>query len=55
MIVLPRSFYVGDAAGRPNDHSDADIGFAKVWSHYSCMFFMFTLHTRGYMVVKCFC
>lgn len=25
-----RSFYVGDAAGRPNDHSDADIKFAQV-------------------------
>ncbi|KAL5999062.1 hypothetical protein ACLOJK_010012 [Asimina triloba] len=24
-----RSFYVGDAAGRANDHSDADIKFAK--------------------------
>lgn len=27
---VPRSFYVGDAAGRKKDHSDADIGFAKV-------------------------
>ncbi|KAH9723084.1 polynucleotide 3'-phosphatase ZDP [Citrus sinensis] len=26
------SFYVGDAAGRKNDHSDADIQFAKVLS-----------------------
>lgn len=25
-----RSFYVGDAAGRPDDHSDADIKFAQV-------------------------
>ena len=25
-----RSFYVGDAAGRSNDHSDADIKFAEV-------------------------
>lgn len=25
-----RSFYVGDAAGRENDHSDADIKFAQV-------------------------
>lgn len=25
-----RSFYVGDAAGRENDHSDADIKFAEV-------------------------
>lgn len=25
-----RSFYVGDAAGRPEDHSDADIRFAEV-------------------------
>lgn len=25
-----RSFYVGDAAGRINDHSDADIKFAQV-------------------------
>lgn len=28
-IDKARSFYVGDAAGRPHDHSDADIGFAK--------------------------
>lgn len=28
--VLCRSFYVGDAAGRPNDHSDADSKFAQV-------------------------
>ena len=25
-----RSFYVGDAAGRRSDHSDADIKFAEV-------------------------
>lgn len=25
-----RSFYVGDAAGRESDHSDADIKFAEV-------------------------
>ncbi|KAI5084341.1 hypothetical protein GOP47_0000510 [Adiantum capillus-veneris] len=29
LIDKTRSFYVGDAAGRPNDHSDADLGFAK--------------------------
>lgn len=28
-----RSFYVGDAAGRKNDHSDADIKFAEVQSY----------------------
>ncbi|WOK95729.1 polynucleotide 3'-phosphatase ZDP isoform X2 [Canna indica] len=28
-IDMDQSFYVGDAAGRINDHSDADIGFAK--------------------------
>ncbi|MCO5558180.1 hypothetical protein L7F22_011759 [Adiantum nelumboides] len=28
VIDKTRSFYVGDAAGRPNDHSDADLGFA---------------------------
>lgn len=28
-IDKTRSFYVGDAAGRPGDHSDADLGFAK--------------------------
>ncbi|KAH7414949.1 hypothetical protein KP509_14G020300 [Ceratopteris richardii] len=28
-IDKARSFYVGDAAGRPGDHSDADLGFAK--------------------------
>ncbi|XP_051114513.1 polynucleotide 3'-phosphatase ZDP isoform X2 [Andrographis paniculata] len=28
-IDLDQSFYVGDAAGRPNDHSDADIKFAQ--------------------------
>lgn len=27
-----RSFYVGDAAGRANDHSDADIKFAEVFN-----------------------
>jgi hypothetical protein len=26
---LAASFYVGDAAGRPGDHSDADSAFAK--------------------------
>ncbi|XP_020098804.1 polynucleotide 3'-phosphatase ZDP isoform X2 [Ananas comosus] len=29
-IDLEQSFYVGDAAGRANDHSDADIKFAEV-------------------------
>ncbi|CAK7327647.1 unnamed protein product [Dovyalis caffra] len=29
-IDMDQSFYVGDAAGRPNDHSDADLEFAKV-------------------------
>lgn len=29
VIDMEQSFYVGDAAGRINDHSDADIGFAK--------------------------
>ncbi|KAL3508769.1 hypothetical protein ACH5RR_028170 [Cinchona calisaya] len=28
-IDMDHSFYVGDAAGRPNDHSDADIKFAE--------------------------
>ncbi|KAH9723078.1 polynucleotide 3'-phosphatase ZDP [Citrus sinensis] len=28
-IDMDQSFYVGDAAGRKNDHSDADIQFAK--------------------------
>lgn len=28
-IDMNQSFYVGDAAGRPNDHSDADIKFAE--------------------------
>lgn len=28
-----RSFYVGDAAGRDNDHSDADIKFAEVHTY----------------------
>jgi len=28
--ILFRSFYVGDAAGREKDHSDADIKFAEV-------------------------
>ncbi|KAI5000284.1 hypothetical protein ZWY2020_004873 [Hordeum vulgare] len=28
-IDMEQSFYVGDAAGRENDHSDADIKFAK--------------------------
>ncbi|KAK9204164.1 hypothetical protein WN943_014422 [Citrus x changshan-huyou] len=31
-IDMDQSFYVGDAAGRKNDHSDADIQFAKVLS-----------------------
>ncbi|XVE53127.1 hypothetical protein DITRI_Ditri02bG0179400 [Diplodiscus trichospermus] len=29
-IDMDQSFYVGDAAGRPDDHSDADIKFAQV-------------------------
>jgi bifunctional polynucleotide phosphatase/kinase len=28
-IDISRSFFVGDAAGRPTDHSDADIEFAR--------------------------
>ncbi|XP_057813837.2 polynucleotide 3'-phosphatase ZDP isoform X2 [Cryptomeria japonica] len=28
-VDMEQSFYVGDAAGRIDDHSDADIGFAK--------------------------
>ncbi|XP_052178370.1 polynucleotide 3'-phosphatase ZDP [Diospyros lotus] len=28
-VDMDQSFYVGDAAGRPNDHSDADIKFAQ--------------------------
>ncbi|KAM7498620.1 hypothetical protein LguiA_023034 [Lonicera macranthoides] len=28
-IDMDQSFYVGDAAGRPDDHSDADIKFAQ--------------------------
>lgn len=28
-IDMDKSFYVGDAAGRKNDHSDADIKFAE--------------------------
>ncbi|WJX44404.1 hypothetical protein P8452_31384 [Trifolium repens] len=28
-IDMDQSFYVGDAAGRESDHSDADIGFAE--------------------------
>ncbi|XP_074351132.1 polynucleotide 3'-phosphatase ZDP-like isoform X3 [Apium graveolens] len=28
-IDMDQSFYVGDAAGRPDDHSDADIKFAE--------------------------
>ncbi|PPD78067.1 hypothetical protein GOBAR_DD25009 [Gossypium barbadense] len=30
-IDMDQSFYVGDAAGRPNDHSDADIKFAHIF------------------------
>lgn len=29
-LFICRSFYVGDAGGRDNDHSDADIKFAQV-------------------------
>ncbi len=28
-LARQESFFVGDAAGRKSDHSDADIGFAK--------------------------
>ncbi|XVE63376.1 hypothetical protein DITRI_Ditri07aG0015200 [Diplodiscus trichospermus] len=28
-VDMDQSFYVGDAAGRPDDHSDADIKFAQ--------------------------
>uniref|UniRef100_A0A453FG16 PARP-type domain-containing protein n=1 Tax=Aegilops tauschii subsp. strangulata TaxID=200361 RepID=A0A453FG16_AEGTS len=31
-IDMDQSFYVGDAAGRENDHSDADIEFAKTFT-----------------------
>ncbi|MCI30349.1 polynucleotide 3'-phosphatase ZDP-like, partial [Trifolium medium] len=30
-IDMDQSFYVGDAAGRESDHSDADIRFAEVF------------------------
>jgi len=30
LFLCCRSFYVGDAAGRKEDHSDADIKFAEV-------------------------
>ena len=30
LYFLDRSFYVGDAAGRKDDHSDADKKFAEV-------------------------
>lgn len=36
-----RSFYVGDAAGRPNDHSDADIKFAQVKTCFRLIFVLF--------------
>jgi len=29
LVDLAQSFFVGDAAGRPGDHSDVDSGFAK--------------------------
>lgn len=29
-FICCRSFFVGDAAGRESDHSDADIKFAEV-------------------------
>lgn len=28
-LDLARCFFVGDAAGRPGDHSDSDLGFAR--------------------------
>ncbi|KAL0301252.1 UNVERIFIED_CONTAM: Polynucleotide 3'-phosphatase ZDP [Sesamum radiatum] len=31
-VDMDQSFYVGDAAGRPDDHSDADIKFAQLYS-----------------------
>lgn len=36
-----RSFYVGDAAGRDRDHSDADVEFAKVCFLLSDLCFIF--------------
>ena len=30
LVHVGRCFYVGDAAGRAKDHSDADIKFAEV-------------------------
>ena len=38
-LCICRSFYVGDAAGRENDHSDADIKFAQVMLKLSCPLF----------------
>ncbi|CAA6665933.1 unnamed protein product [Spirodela intermedia] len=34
-VDMDKSFYVGDAAGRGDDHSDADIEFAKVRMMFS--------------------
>ncbi|KAL8159274.1 hypothetical protein V2J09_000811 [Rumex salicifolius] len=42
-IDMDQSFYVGDAAGRRSDHSDADIKFAEVLHIYTIVFiFPFT-------------
>lgn len=45
-----RSFYVGDAAGRPDDHSDADIKFAQVCLvltfSFKCIIFMHSLRNN---------
>lgn len=30
LVHVDRCFYVGDAAGRAKDHSDADLKFAQV-------------------------
>ncbi|OVA01879.1 zinc finger protein [Macleaya cordata] len=35
-IDMDQSFYVGDAAGRKNDHSDADIRFAQLFPCAEC-------------------
>ncbi|KAJ0101447.1 hypothetical protein Patl1_04855 [Pistacia atlantica] len=44
-IDMDQSFYVGDAAGRDNDHSDGDIKFAQVLLKFSVMS-MYCLHAK---------
>ncbi|KAL0311379.1 UNVERIFIED_CONTAM: Polynucleotide 3'-phosphatase ZDP [Sesamum angustifolium] len=54
-VDLDQSFYIGDAAGRPDDHSDADIKFAQLYSVLGLMLHLGSKsgNQPSYVIVAC--